>query len=540
MGVEFRQRTPSEYLRIIWRRKWLLVLPAIATTLAFAWVARKLPDVYESSTLLVVRPATINADIVPTLSETDLAVRINTIGQEVMSRSSLLPMIERYRLYADERARGIPIDVLVERMQRQDISIRANSTSSVTNAFNIAFRARDRRVVQAVTTELASKFVSAQNTSATVNAQQTSEYFERRLNEARETLAAIDQRRVDFMRENSNSLPESVGAMVGQLSGMREYQRALSSEIGRLRDSQSMLNDRLADARRQRDREVNFTIYSIEDPRNSPTYAGLIERKIRLESELETMRGQLREANPDMIAKRAEIATVEREMSRIITEHEARVARQRSLLEAQPDTMAENYRVNSQLINQQIERVEREIAHVNGQIAEVERRLNVVPGVSVQLGLLDREYQAQQTAYNDLQGQRERARQVTDVTSQARGQTLTVIDPASMPEQPVAPKRAVLVFMGLALGLGIGVLLALIVEFPRLLTIQTRDDAEHYTSLPVLITVPQLTTPREKRRLMWRRAVFACAGLLATAVSIPTMIIILRATHLLDTLSGTN
>jgi hypothetical protein len=30
MSVQFRQRTPSDYVKITWKRKWFIVLPAIA------------------------------------------------------------------------------------------------------------------------------------------------------------------------------------------------------------------------------------------------------------------------------------------------------------------------------------------------------------------------------------------------------------------------------------------------------------------------------------------------------------------------------
>ena len=59
MSVEFRQRKPSEYLKILRRRKWLMILPAIAITTAVAWVVYRLPDVYESTTLIVVKPSTL-------------------------------------------------------------------------------------------------------------------------------------------------------------------------------------------------------------------------------------------------------------------------------------------------------------------------------------------------------------------------------------------------------------------------------------------------------------------------------------------------
>src|SRR5947208_9895270 len=121
MSVDFRQRTPGELARMIWRRKWLIVLPTVAFAVAVAWVVWRLPDVYESTTLLTVRPASISTSVVPQLSDSDLTIRINNITQEVTSRSTLEPMIVRYDLYAAERARGASMDELVERMRTHDI-----------------------------------------------------------------------------------------------------------------------------------------------------------------------------------------------------------------------------------------------------------------------------------------------------------------------------------------------------------------------------------------------------------------------------------
>ena len=66
MSVEFRQRKPSEYLRILRRRKWLVILPVIAITTAVAWVVFRLPNVFESTTLIVVRPSNLPQGVVPT------------------------------------------------------------------------------------------------------------------------------------------------------------------------------------------------------------------------------------------------------------------------------------------------------------------------------------------------------------------------------------------------------------------------------------------------------------------------------------------
>ena len=163
MSVVFRQRTPSEYARILWKRKWLIILPAISVACAVAWVVWSLPNVYESTTLLTVRRPTIPTAMVPSLSDEDLSMRINNINQRVQSRSSLEPLIVKYNLYQDERKRGMTSEELVSRMQNHiRIDVENSEERSNIPAFRISFKGRDPQTTRAVTSELASKYVNAQ------------------------------------------------------------------------------------------------------------------------------------------------------------------------------------------------------------------------------------------------------------------------------------------------------------------------------------------------------------------------------------------
>src|SRR5215213_2942748 len=236
MSVDFRQRTPGELARMVWRRKWLIVLPTLAVAVAVAYVVWRLPNVYESTTLLTVRPASIAAGIVTQLSDTDLTMRINNIGQEVTSRSSLEPLIQRYGLYARERARGATMDELVERMRARDLKITLNTSREITNGFFLSFRGEEPRTTQAVTEALARKYVDAQTLAAGNEALLTKEFFTERVEAQKAKLKEIDDRRLRIMQTNLTSLPSQTQALVGQLAGLREEQKTRISEIGRLND----------------------------------------------------------------------------------------------------------------------------------------------------------------------------------------------------------------------------------------------------------------------------------------------------------------
>src|ERR1041384_7371816 len=150
MSTEFRPRKIGEYFNIVRRRRWLILLPTIAIGLAIAYVIYRLPDIYESTTLIVVKPATLPNSVVPTIEEETLTRELTSISQVVTSRSSLQPLMEKYDLYKDERLRGQPMELVIDAMRKQ-IKVEVNTSNhEITNGFNITYRGRDPKSTQAV------------------------------------------------------------------------------------------------------------------------------------------------------------------------------------------------------------------------------------------------------------------------------------------------------------------------------------------------------------------------------------------------------
>lgn len=535
MSVEFRQRKPGEYARILWRRKWMILLPAVAVALAFAWAVWKLPNVYESTTLLTVRPPSISPSIVPQLTNDDLSVRINTIGQQVVSRTSLQPLIEKYGLYAVERRRGEPMDVLVERMRTRDISVRVNtSRNDVTNGFYLSFRGPDPRATQAVTAELAAKYTKAQMQETNSDATQTKEFFEGRLEQARQELDAIDKQRLDFMTQNSEHLPSTAPALLGQLEGLRTSQQTTTVELGRLRNQRTILETQLGDLSKQREQEIANIVEEVGDPKRTLAYAELVKRKAELESSRQALLTQYRPKHPDVIAVESQIKTVERAMDAMVSEAKERIAEKQKKLEGQIDPRLNQVKYTISRISDEIKQQERQLTQTEASIANIDRRINGVPGAEVGLEAINREYLTKKTVYDELLKKSQQADIVAGVTQNAQGESIQVIDGANLPEQPVAPKRPALMLLGLMLGLGLGLACAAAFEVPKLLTIQTTEDAEHYTGLPVLVSLPNMLTPREERRLKMRRTAFAVAGFAVAVLSVPALYAVLRLTRVLE------
>jgi len=235
MSVEFRQRKPSEYLRIVWQRKWLIILPTIAIATAVAWVVYRLPDVYESSTLIVVTPSTLPTSVVPTVTEDSITRQLSGITQVVTSRSSLEPLIDKYGLYQTEKLRDEPMENIIDKM-RKDIKVEVNtSRNEITNGFNIAYRGRDPRTTQAVTAALASKYIDEQAKSTINSTTSAKQFIDNQALQAKAELDAASLKRGEFLQQNVGNLPSEAASLVGQLTGLRDSRKLTFLKLAGIR-----------------------------------------------------------------------------------------------------------------------------------------------------------------------------------------------------------------------------------------------------------------------------------------------------------------
>src|ERR1700744_6660507 len=149
----------GRYLDII-RRHHLVFLALLLIGWAGVWGSSwLLPAKYKSSTLILVEePAMPKNYVVPNINE-NLQDRLQSISQQILSRTRLLLIIEKLHLYQGTRHVLTP-DERVDRM-RKDIEIEVvkdDKTDSIT-AFKIFYVAPDPHIAQQVTSEMTNLFI---------------------------------------------------------------------------------------------------------------------------------------------------------------------------------------------------------------------------------------------------------------------------------------------------------------------------------------------------------------------------------------------
>ena len=99
------------------RRYWWILLITIPPCIAAAAVAVKvLPKKYISQTVVLVDAPAISADIVKPVVPENLGSQLASMQQQILSRTRLEPVIEKFGLYQRERKKHT-IDELVVRLR---------------------------------------------------------------------------------------------------------------------------------------------------------------------------------------------------------------------------------------------------------------------------------------------------------------------------------------------------------------------------------------------------------------------------------------
>lgn len=548
MAKEFRQRTPSEFLQILKRSKWHILLPALALGIATAFVVTKLPNLYQSTTSLTLRPAQISTKVVDPLTEEDLSQRLQSMNQEILSRSSLEPLISKYKLFERERAAGMPTELIIDKMKSSLTVEPERGEEHKVTGFRITYKDPSPEAARNVAADLATKYINAQIDGTLENVKRTRDFLEDQVSVAKTSLDTVEKQRLDIMTQNVDTLPTGAQGLIAQLTNLGQRSQSLAKEKetlivekGRLNDGIRLLNGQISIAQNMgaKDTEEEVKTSKIED---TPAYAQMIKDLAEWTAKKENLLKTLRDKHPDVLEAQTRIDKIKEQIDELkansakrAKDAETRSKNRTNVATSQIEL--EKQRAESQIlqIDQQIKMKDAEIQQNTTQIASLEAKINTIPGVSLSLEAIDNQYKTAKANFDELNKKRSEAELQLQRDQNVQGETIRLVDPANLPSTPLnASKKPMLILVGAGLGLALGLFLAGIFEIPRLFKIQNIEDAKYYTGLPVLASVPPLLTRQEiswKKRSYWLKLM---AGIIAAFGSIPLIIILLQKTRILE------
>src|SRR5947209_1504733 len=142
MSVSRRPPDVEDYIDMFRRYRSWLIGPMFAGLVIAVVVAFLYPDTYVSTAMMRIVPQQISDRLVPTVINMQMAQRLQQMQQVILSRNSLIELIQRLDLYKKERLR-YPMEDIVQEMRNKALRIQPievqnpNAQNRVASAFSI-------------------------------------------------------------------------------------------------------------------------------------------------------------------------------------------------------------------------------------------------------------------------------------------------------------------------------------------------------------------------------------------------------------------
>jgi uncharacterized protein involved in exopolysaccharide biosynthesis len=505
-------------------------------------VALVLPPVYESKSTILIESQQIPPEFVRSTVTGYADQRIQSLNQQILSRTKLLEIIRQFNLYGDQRQKQTQEEI-VEAM-RENIRIgligaeqkKPGGQEGVTIAFTVAYRGKDPETVQKVAGTLASLYLQENIKIRELQAKTTTKFLETELKGIQEQLSAIGQKITAFKARNEDILPELQQFNRTQAEQIEKQIDQLNVQLQTAEDRKIYLEGQLATVNpdspvkeaspqtRLQQLKVALCDLQARFPDNHPEIrkvkremaelqkitgtsgggASLKKEKLaKLQAELAEKQGRYSDQHPEVIKLKKEIAELEK------IPESSQPAKQPAKSADQPENPAYvNLQTNIQSTTGDIQALKRQKADLEGKLKIYRQRLEAAPKVEQEYLGLSRDYQNAHAKHQEIMNKILEARIAEGMEESQKAEKFTIIDPASYPEKPVAPKRGLIALAGLILGLGAGVgMVALTESLDH--TVKSTDELAWLTGLPVLGRVIRIVTPEDiarkkhRRRLIW-------------------------------------
>jgi succinoglycan biosynthesis transport protein ExoP len=515
MPAELGDRRPQgleEYWAIVLRRRWWILTPLFLCWAAVWGISWLLPTTYQSEALILVEQQKVpDQYVVPNVTE-NLQNRLQSITQQILSRTRLQATIDRFRLYS--RPHGLstllksrdPIDQM-----RSDINIdlvKASGRPGDFTAFKIRYSAESAQLAQSVNSELTSLFVEENAKSQRQLSENTTTFLERQLADARARMEEQENQVAAFKAKHAGYLPEQLGSNVQILAGLQGQSENAQHALNAAKQQKIYL-----ESLRQQYQSAQAYLGG-EDP--TLTSTGAVDKELLdLRLRLNDSHARYTDIYPDTIALKDKIAQLEL----LKKETEVQIASDQSSGEAtngvdhaaaeivQGGSPTAMMQIKSQLKANQLE-IQNGQEHekdLESQIRAYQTRLNLTPQTEQELAGISRGYEESKSNYNSLLQKQTQSRLATSLEQGQQGEQFRIIDPPSSPEKPSAPNHFQLSLFGFTLGIGLGLGLAVALELTDV-RVQQEQDLEGIVTARVLVSIPRMGTPEENHRHMLIRS----------------------------------
>jgi polysaccharide chain length determinant protein (PEP-CTERM system associated) len=485
--------TPEIILGIAWRRKWLIAVPAVLIAAIACVVTHYLPNRYHSDSLILVVPQRVPESYVRSAVTTRIDDRLQAISQQILSRTRLESIIQEFNLYADRRKIDLMEDI-VERM-RKDIDVDIVKG----DAFRVGFTADDPRVAMRVTERVAAFFIDESLKDREMLADNTNQFLESQLEEARRKLVEEEKQLEEYRRKHDGQLPTQLDANMQGLHNTEMQLQALVDSLNRDRDRRMALEQQIADASMAGSSDVPAArpLGAVTD--DSAPVGTAADQLRAAQALLQGLLLRLKPQHPDVLRQKRIVAELQRRADAEAGAAPVSTAPRLTPAELMRQNRLRDAKAEKATIDRQINAKNAEEGRLRGVLASYQQRIEAAPAREAELSELTRDYDTFQQNYRSLLVKKQDSQISANLERRQIGEQFKILDPARLPEKPSSPDRPKLYAIGILAALAIGLACAAVAEY-RDRTLRSEEDVKLVLNLFVLATVPVLEPARPSGR----------------------------------------
>ncbi len=479
--IGHRQLTSEDYLAILRRHSRTLLALVVLGPIVGYLVCLALPKEYTSQTTILVQQPAVPMSYVTDINAGDVKQQLTSLQEQILSRSRMEAIIQKFGLYATDR-KQVPMEALVDRLRKKivvtPVKPMADSNSTQLPGFIIKVSNRDPLMAQKLCAEVAALFMSENQRVKHEQAQGTTVFLTKELEDAKAKLDERDSKLAAFKSRYIGELPDDQQTNMSLLTGLNTQLDAATQSLSRAQQDKSFAESMLAQ---------QSATQSTDNP-------SMMKQLTELENELATMRTKYTEDHPDVIRLKQNISDLKAKIA--ATGGEA----------AAPTTAAVIETPETQQLRAQVHQYDATVKEKTAEQREIQRKINmyqgrmqVSPNVEEQYKQLTRDYQSAADFYNDLLKKRSDSAMVSDMNHQNDSAEFRILDAANLPGSPSFPIPLFFTLGGLGVGLLLGVGMMVLREGSDK-TLRNEEDVEFFLQLPTLANIPSVAKARHSAK----------------------------------------
>jgi polysaccharide biosynthesis transport protein len=503
----------GRYVDLVRRRHVQFLIPLLLGWMSVVGASWILPARYKSSTLILVEQPTVPKDYVVSNISDDIGQRLQSIEQQIESRTRLQRIIHELNLYSHH---PMTPDEKVERMIKDiEIELVRGASNNEINSFRVSYTAPSAQVARQVTSDLTTMFIKENQQQLEQESQNTTGFMERQLEDASARLSEQEAHVKEFQTAHQGALPSQEATNLQILSGLQSQLQNEQDALNTAGQQRTYYQSLLDQYRAQR---------VTKEPDGAPSGLATVEQQLQqMRTQLADLSTRYTDHYPAVQNLKAEIAKTERLRDQMAANGPTGIAGKDGAIPASKGepSSAPVLQLEGQLQANQIEIANRRkaVGDLEERIGTYQARLNAAPASAAELADLTRGYDEYRANYNELLKKKNASEMATSMEQMQEGERFTVIDPPSLPLRPDFPNRLKFCGMGFGVGLALGVAFAGGFEF---LDDRLHSDKEIQKLLPMaaISEIPEIVIPSDKRRkklraiLGWALAVVAASIIL--------------------------